>query len=285
MTSPLVSVCVPVYNGMPFVGRTIDSVLAQSLEDLELVIVDNRSTDGTYEMLRGIRDPRVRVLRNNENVGAIANWNIAVAEACGTFIKMLPADDILYPACLARQSTLLLAEPDVVLVSARRDVIDVDDRVVRRAVGLRGLDGKLPGDVAIRSAIRSGSNIFGEPGSTLFRRSATDPSRPIFDARLPYVVDLRLWCDLLSRGALFAIRDPLNAFRIRADSESASLQRVQRRDTQALLREVAAASGVSATDLRRGIVNSTARSWLRRVFVGTSHVRRRLRTPRLPAVA
>src|SRR3954453_8587039 len=118
--TPLVSVCVPAYKAERFIAATIESVLAQTTEDWELVLVDDASPDGTYDVAaRYTSDGRVRVARNATNLGPVGNWNHVVGQARGRYIKLLCSDDLLYPTCLARQAGALTAHPRVGLVAAR----------------------------------------------------------------------------------------------------------------------------------------------------------------------
>jgi hypothetical protein len=115
MTSraPAVSVLMTSYNRAPFIGASIESVLAQRFGDFELVISDNLSTDRTVEIARDYerRDPRVRVVVNERNVGQFGNRNRAAALARGRFLKYHDSDDVMYPHCLETMVTLLEAEP------------------------------------------------------------------------------------------------------------------------------------------------------------------------------
>ena len=99
------SVCIPAYKAERFIAATIESVLAQTTEDWELVVVDDASPDGTYDVAaRYAGDRRVRVERNATNLGPVGNWNHVVAQARGRYVKLLCSDDLLYPTCLARQA-------------------------------------------------------------------------------------------------------------------------------------------------------------------------------------
>src|SRR5947208_2594281 len=93
--SPPIGVGLPVYNGEPFLARSITSLLAQQDADFELVIADNASTDGTEEICREFArtDPRVRYLRRDTNVGVIENHNRIVHETTGEFFSFAAADD------------------------------------------------------------------------------------------------------------------------------------------------------------------------------------------------
>lgn len=112
-TAPLVTVLMTAFNRERFIGAAIESVLAQTVDDLELVIVDDRSTDRTVEIARAYaaRDPRIRVVVNERNLGDYANRNRAVSLAWGTYFKYHDSDDIMYPHCLAVMLHGLAAHP------------------------------------------------------------------------------------------------------------------------------------------------------------------------------
>jgi glycosyltransferase involved in cell wall biosynthesis len=113
MTPPLVSVLMTAYNRAPFIGASIQSVLAQTFTDFELLIVDDRSTDATLDIARDYerRDCRIRVVVNERNLGQFANRNHAAALAQGSLLKFHDSDDLMYPHCLAVMVPMLLSEP------------------------------------------------------------------------------------------------------------------------------------------------------------------------------
>ncbi|HVN31928.1 MAG TPA: glycosyltransferase family A protein [Thermoanaerobaculaceae bacterium] len=110
--APLVSVLMTAYNRERYIAAAIESVLAQSMPDFELVVVDDCSSDGTVAVAQGYtRDPRVRVVRNERNLGDYPNRNRASALARGEFLKYHDSDDLMYPHCLATMLWPLRAEP------------------------------------------------------------------------------------------------------------------------------------------------------------------------------
>jgi glycosyltransferase involved in cell wall biosynthesis len=123
---PAVSIVIPVYDGAATIGRALDSVLAQSFTDFEVVVVDDASRDDLAGALARFRDRRVRVLRHERNRGAAAARNTGIAEAQGELIAFLDADDEWLPEKLARQTAYLDTLPDDALIcctafSLRRD--------------------------------------------------------------------------------------------------------------------------------------------------------------------
>src|SRR5436190_22538670 len=84
-----VSVCIPVFNGATYIEQTLASVLGQTVCDFDIVVVDNCSTDATCSVVESIVDPRVRLVVNETNVGAVGNWNRAVAACTSDVVKVL----------------------------------------------------------------------------------------------------------------------------------------------------------------------------------------------------
>lgn len=123
---PAVSIGVPVYNGENFLAEAIDSVLAQSFGDFELILCDNASTDGTQAICEAYaaRDARIRYYRNPRNMGAAANYNRAFALSRGRYFKWLAHDDRLHPDFLERTVAVMETRPEVVLCGSQVRVID-----------------------------------------------------------------------------------------------------------------------------------------------------------------
>ena len=123
---PLVSVGIPVFNGEAFLEDAIRSVLGQTLEDLELILCDNASTDRTAEICRdyAARDPRVRYFRNARNLGAAANYNLAFSHARGPYFKWLAHDDRMLGSFLAKTCRVLEERSDAVLCNTVVSYID-----------------------------------------------------------------------------------------------------------------------------------------------------------------
>jgi len=224
---PRVSVVVPSYNNADFIEATMDSILGQTFEDFELVVADHSSQDGTWERLQPYRtDPRVRLLRTSAGGGAPRNWEQVTAAARGELVKLVCGDDLLYPGCLRQQVEAMDASESVVLVAARRDLIDARGAIVITARGLAGLTGRVPGRVAARHTVVAGSNIFGEPACVLIRRAALERAGG-WDGRHPFVIDEATYVNVLLHGDFLGIDQPLAAFRLSSSQWSVHLAREQ----------------------------------------------------------
>ena len=125
---PLVSVCLPTYNGVSRVEAVVRSVLAQDHADLELVISDNASTDGTEELCRSLaaEDPRIVYHRNPVNVGLLNNFIGAGRLARGEFFRWVGDDDWLAPNCLSRGVDAFAEDPRLILVTSQVDYTGPD---------------------------------------------------------------------------------------------------------------------------------------------------------------
>jgi len=111
--TPRVSVLMTAYNRAAYIGASIESVLSQTFTDFELLITDNCSTDGTFEVAKRYEtlDPRIRVVQNERNLGQFGNRNRAAELARGPLLKYHDSDDLMYPHCLAVMVPMLMSEP------------------------------------------------------------------------------------------------------------------------------------------------------------------------------
>ena len=279
MTVPAVSVCIPVYNGERFLAAAIRSVLDQTFQDLELLILDNASTDGTAAIVESFDDRRIRVERNVATVPATENWNGAVALSTAPLVKLLCADDLVHPRCVERQVSAFRADPGVVLAACRRHMIDEQNRVIAPNRGLLGLTGTHTGDDVARQVVRSGINPIGEPGGAMFRRCDFDSAGGWRPERR-YVMDLDLWMRLLPYGRFAGLPQTLAAFRIGRGSLSSVNDRAMYDEQRRLVDEVSSASHfqVRARDLRIGRLRAPAGRVRRRALFAIASL-----TPRRPA--
>ncbi len=122
--TPTVSVVMAAYNGAAFIRDTIDSVLAQTMDDFEIVVADDCSKDDTLGVLATIDDPRLRVVRARRNGGPAAARTLAMAHARGRYVAGLDQDDICRPERLAKQLAYLDSHPDVVLVATTIEMFE-----------------------------------------------------------------------------------------------------------------------------------------------------------------
>jgi len=190
MSASFVSVLMPVYNAARFVREAVESVLTQSHSALELIAIDDASTDGSYELLQELaaQDPRVRVFRQTHNQGIVAARNRAFREASrqADFFAILDADDVCEPDRLALQVEFLQAHPEHALVGGHTLIIDETSRVV----GIR----RYPTDYASICKTITRYNPIAQP-AVMLRRSLLPSTEP-YDAAYPRCQDYALWLQL-----------------------------------------------------------------------------------------
>lgn len=131
-TVPRLTIGLPVYNGENYLSESLDSLLAQTYPDFELVISDNASTDGSAEICRTYErmDPRVRYIRQPHNIGAAPNHNFLIDEARGELFKWAAHDDLFAPELVARCVETLDANPSAILAHAYLAVVDEAGKTV-----------------------------------------------------------------------------------------------------------------------------------------------------------
>jgi len=110
---PLVSVLMPVYNAAEFIAVSLQSIIEQDYDQLEIIIVDDGSTDQSIDVIQSFFDQRIVVVKNPENMGLAASLNKAITIATGAFLARMDADDIAHPSRISRQVNFMLDHPDV----------------------------------------------------------------------------------------------------------------------------------------------------------------------------
>lgn len=266
--APRVSVVVPAYNNAEFLGKTIESILAQDYADYELIVADHSSLDKTGEVIeRYAGNPRVRVMTPTPaGGGALANWNRVSGFARGEFVKLVCGDDLIAPSALREQVAALDANPSAVLVASPRALIDSNGKVILQCRGLAGLRGLVLGRVAVRAAVRAGTNIFGEPACVLFRREILEREGG-WDSQFPYLIDQATYTRILLHGNMVALPKVLASFRISSGQWSVRLVRQQAEQAMAFHAALRANNKgmLSRLDLLTGNAKAIAISYARRL--------------------
>lgn len=214
---PLVSVCIPAYNNAAYIKETIDSILDQTWKNLELVICDDKSKDNTVEVIESIKDDRIKLYKNEKNLGMSGNWNNCLSKCTGEYIKLICADDMLAKDCLEKEVKALIDNPTAVLAESDTQLFDLNGKPKGfykryKASGLT--DG--------RTIARAGffiKNYFGAPLANTFRKSTLEKVGG-FDTWYTYILDYDFWVQLACIGDVYIIHEPLNYFRVRNDSNT-----------------------------------------------------------------
>jgi glycosyltransferase involved in cell wall biosynthesis len=131
--NPTFSVYIPAYNRARYLGQAIESVLNQTFEDFELIIIDDCSTDNTKEVVHGYKDKRIRYYYNEKNLGCVASHNKGLTLARGRYIHPLDSDDLLFPANLEEKEHLFSRNPNTGLVYSDANIIDTNGNVLKES--------------------------------------------------------------------------------------------------------------------------------------------------------
>ena len=225
----MISVVMPAYNTERFAGAAIASVLAQDVPELELIAVDDGSTDGTHAVLEewARRDPRVTVIRSEGNEGIAAALRKGIAAARGVYVVLHDSDDVSMPGRLARQRAALEADRDAVMITGWADLIDDNGRragEVRRARSAEAL-----------TYLLHFTNVIGGLGRVMLRRDAL-LAAGLGDTEL--AVDYELWRRVLRHGKLLLLPEVVLLYRVHEGGVSARRKEQQRRDARAISRRM-----------------------------------------------
>lgn len=221
---PRVSVGMPVYNGADYIAESVESVLAQSFSDFELVVCDNCSTDDTERIVRSFSDPRIRYVRNERNLGLVGNANRCLDVADAEYVCIFHHDDVMRPDNLARKVAILDAQPTVGLVHSNLVLIDPLGAVVAKEIWAAEsrVDYIEAGPVVFRNFVMTmpyAASIF--IGAVLARKACYDAVGR-FSEQLPHCLDSEMWMRMMLRFDVACIGEPLVKYRVHPSSTSSA---------------------------------------------------------------
>lgn len=217
---PRVSVIIPTYNCEHFLGRAIDTALAQSYKDYEILVVDDGSTDKTCDLLDRY-ETKIRYFCQ-PNRGVSSARNLALNHAAGEFVGYLDADDMWYPQKLELQVAFLDIHKDCGLVHSEVSVIDEDDQIIYSCFN-RDTERSIPQGHCLNDLLR---RCHIQTLTVLERRECVDHAG-LFDERLPIAQDYHHWINVTLAGfAIGYLPDPLGKYRWRRGSLMADQSRL-----------------------------------------------------------
>ena len=212
-----ISICIPAYNNETVIGPTIEAILCQSYKNFELIIVDDASTDDTVKVINNYQDERIRLYRNEKNLGMVGNWNRCVELTTSEFIKLVCADDILLPRCLETELKAIKESDDIVMTASDSIMVNQNKKklgIFRRYPKKGLIEGR---KLAKKSLIFN--NFFGMPCAVMFRKSFFERVNG-FDERFHYILDFDLWLSMAPLGRVQILNEKLNCFMLRPDSNT-----------------------------------------------------------------
>jgi len=225
---PTVSILMPVYNGDRYLRAAVDSILAQTMTDFELIVIDDASSDGSQTILNSYADPRLRVIRHSRNKGIVEALNNGLSQVRGRYIARMDADDISYPCRLEKQVAFLEKHPEIGVVGSWiQGFGDVRRQYIHRYP---------VSDKEIQASLLFESP-FAHP-SVMIRRAIMENLERPYSSEFPYVEDWELWSRLSKSGGGANIPTPLIQYRIHAKSSSQRFTEIQGDSKRRLLQRI-----------------------------------------------
>jgi hypothetical protein len=206
---PTVSIVIPVYNYGHFLGACMRSVMTQEGVDLDVIIVDDASTDGSTDVVRQFvdSDRRIRGIFHAENKGHIDTFNEGIAAAAGEYVVLISPDDMLTPGTLARSAALLDSHPDISLVYGHPVTFSEDPPEANTAIR----DWTVwPGLEWLRLRCERGVNCIRHPEAVM-RTDAMRKAGP-YVHKLAHTGDFAMWMRLATLGDVGRVNGPDQAF-------------------------------------------------------------------------
>lgn len=200
---PLVSVVIPVYNASPFIHESVRSILQQTYRHLEVIIVDDGSTDDSAEKIRQLDDHRIRFIENGQNLGLIATLNKAIGLCTGEFIARLDADDIALPDRITIQVRQMQENPSLMLLGSGYMTLGGDKN---RTVILARTKGSIQANMLFNSC-------FAHP-SVMLRKEVFRRREVPFHPDFPHAEDYELWAWIISGYDAENLAEPLIFYRL-----------------------------------------------------------------------
>lgn len=211
--APAVSVVVPMFNAEKYIYQAVASLLGQTFRDVEVIVVDDGSTDRSRAVLEGFSDVRLRVFSEPRNRGQSAALNRGLAEAGGRYVGVMGADDLATPTKVETLVRYLEVHDQVGMVGSAYWYVDDGGRILGRQV------------VPVESSVIAWKLMFQNPiaASTILARRAVFEATGGFDVSLPYAEDMDLWGRVAAATDIAQLSAPLAYYRVHDSSISQSL--------------------------------------------------------------
>jgi glycosyltransferase involved in cell wall biosynthesis len=211
---PLVSVCIPTYNAEKTVVSTLQSILNQTYQNSEIIIVDNASTDNTLALLQQFKDPRIKIYTNSKNIGGEKNWSRCIGLTSGEYIAIFHADDLYNPNMVEKQVQAFQDNPSIGAVFTMANHINDRGEVIGKhklPVELKGKKFYHFAEIFI-SILRAGNFLMCP--SAMVRSKIYKELAPFNDERFGTSADLDMWLRILERHPIAILDEKLMCYRI-----------------------------------------------------------------------
>ena len=213
-----ISVVMPIYNTpVSFLKEAVESILNQTVQDFEFIIVDDGSANEIKEYLGGLTDPRIRIIRNETNIGITKSLNIGFKDAHGQYIARMDSDDISLPERFEKQLAFMEAHPDVIVCGTNVEFFGSKSFVLKRQIH----------DMKTYRI----NLLFYNPGpmhpTAFLNRALLERYQITYDENLIYAQDYGLWAEIAAHGKITILPEVLLKYRVHAQQVSIKKQKNQ----------------------------------------------------------
>lgn len=252
--APKISVLMSVYNGSQYLRESIESVLNQSFADFEFVIIDDCSTDDSWEILKGFlaQDGRITLLKNEENIGLTRSLNKGLKIVKGEYVARQDADDISLPTRFDKQVAYLESSKDTVLVSGNYSYIDAQGAFIKNL--------SLSDNADVTGWYLLFYNRIGAHGLATFRREAAIALGGYLET-FKYSQDYEFWHRLRKVGKLKILPETLQLYR-RSHSSSISVQAKPEQEALSVIASQQAIEELTSKKISTADVKDLKHFWL-----------------------
>ncbi len=221
---PLVTICIPTYNSSKTINKTLQSIISQTYQNLEIIIVDNNSSDDTVDRVKLIEDSRIEtyVYPQHSDVGE-DNWNRCFNYMTGKYASVFHSDDVYKPYMVERQIEALENNPNVCAVFTGGEFIDADYNIIKRIPIVEEYKNQKPlnqRDVLI-STLNNGNTLF--TPSAMFSKEVYTHLAPFRYDMFRYSSDLDMWLRAAKFSHIMVIDAPLLRYRISSSQGSQTI--------------------------------------------------------------
>lgn len=211
----MISVVLPVYNVAPYIKEALDSILNQTIQDFEIIIIDDCSTDNTIEIANSFNDERIRILTKFENKGLIDSLNIGFKAAKGKYIARMDGDDISDLKRFEKQLYVLENNPEIKVCGSWLQAFGKDDKIIKHK--------EHHNQVLVNMMVHCSMSL----GAVMLDRAWAKGE--YFDENKKHVEDYDFWSRVIWKGKLYNIQEVLYYYRIHENQVSSTYNEIQRK--------------------------------------------------------
>jgi len=214
LNSPIISVVLPVYNVAPYIKEAIDSILNQTIQDFEIIVIDDCSTDATLDIIHQYNDDRIIIITKEKNKGLIDSLNFGISIAKGKYIARMDGDDICLPERFEKQLDFLEKNPKIILCGTAYKTFGAIEKVIKQPLSHEKI-----------SATLCLNSTFGHP-TIMGRKEIFEKHK--YNKDFENVEDYELWSRLIFEGQVANLDEVLLFYRVHENQVSNVFNHVQK---------------------------------------------------------